>query len=163
MVKLDYFWCTNKEWYHIEDGKDVLNDDAPLEAKESFLRYTKQCEDIDRRTGRWLIIPKKEEGIRHYHEDYIELSEEDSIYEDELILIVRIIYDEYKVLFDNDIDDYLEEPTPNGPYGKMKPEHVIECIRKIEALKASVPNFYQTLIEAEKYGLGAEYTEEHIL
>lgn len=44
MRKLDYYWCSNKDWYHYEnDGwKQVLNSDAPKEAKKSYRHYKRQ-------------------------------------------------------------------------------------------------------------------------
>ena len=43
MRKLDFFWKTNKDWYHRkENGVAVINDDAPQEAQESYKRYLKQ-------------------------------------------------------------------------------------------------------------------------
>ncbi len=43
MRKYDYFWMTNEEWYHTDEyGNDIVNDDAPKEAKESYERYRKQ-------------------------------------------------------------------------------------------------------------------------
>lgn len=43
MRKLDFFWRSNKEWYHItEDGHFVINADAPKEAQESYKHYLEQ-------------------------------------------------------------------------------------------------------------------------
>lgn len=43
MRKLDYFWRSNENWYHLNgNGVFVLNDDAPEEAKESYENYLRQ-------------------------------------------------------------------------------------------------------------------------
>ena len=43
MRKLDYFWKSKKEWYHRkENGVCVLNDNAPIEAQESYKHYHEQ-------------------------------------------------------------------------------------------------------------------------
>ena len=37
MTILDYYWTTNKDWWHrLPNGVKVLNEDAPAEAKESY-------------------------------------------------------------------------------------------------------------------------------
>ena len=63
MVKLEHYWSTNKNWWHwTEDGEIVMNEAAPNDAKESYRIYKQQLADIDRRTGRWLVIPKDKTG-----------------------------------------------------------------------------------------------------
>lgn len=43
MTKLDYYWASNKEWYHLNEYmRFVVNDDAPEEAKKSYQNYLKQ-------------------------------------------------------------------------------------------------------------------------
>ena len=50
MTKLDYFWMTNEDWYHITDTCDfVLNDDAPEEAKKSYQNYLKELKEASER------------------------------------------------------------------------------------------------------------------
>lgn len=39
---LDRYWTTNREWWHFEGFKQVLNEDAPPEAKESYRRHQEQ-------------------------------------------------------------------------------------------------------------------------
>lgn len=53
MRKLDYFWKSNKEWWHRdENATPVLNDDAPKEAKESYENFKRQCaESYEDRMG----------------------------------------------------------------------------------------------------------------
>ena len=43
MRKLDYYWKSNKSWYHRkENGVAVINEDAPQEAQESYKHYLEQ-------------------------------------------------------------------------------------------------------------------------
>ena len=43
MRKFDFFWATNRDWYHwTEDGDRVINPDAPPEAQESYKHYLEQ-------------------------------------------------------------------------------------------------------------------------
>lgn len=35
------YWMTKKEWYHIEKGKKVINEDAPDDVKEDYKEYLK--------------------------------------------------------------------------------------------------------------------------
>lgn len=51
MTKLDMHWLTNPDWYIMvktEDGfyDDIIRDDAPPEAQESYKRYLSQLERI---------------------------------------------------------------------------------------------------------------------
>ena len=70
MVKLDLFWRSNEDWYHINDSNNiVINDDAPLEAKKSYFKYIKQLKEIDKRTSRCFVVPKMNEGIKWYYEN----------------------------------------------------------------------------------------------
>jgi hypothetical protein len=46
MTKLDYYWASKKEWYHLNENMCfVVNDDAPEEAKKSYQNYLKQLKD----------------------------------------------------------------------------------------------------------------------
>ncbi len=50
MRKLDYFWKTNKDWYHRkENGVCVINEDAPLDAQKSYQHYLEQCKEAQKR------------------------------------------------------------------------------------------------------------------
>lgn len=40
--KLNLFWKSNPEWWHVEGNNLVVNDDAPVEAKRSYKKYLKQ-------------------------------------------------------------------------------------------------------------------------
>lgn len=40
--QLDFYWRSKPEWWHFEGSKQVLNDDAPIEAKKSYNNYLKQ-------------------------------------------------------------------------------------------------------------------------
>ena len=43
MTKLDFYWKSKKEWYHLtENGDFVVNDNAPEEAKKSYQNYLKE-------------------------------------------------------------------------------------------------------------------------
>ena len=43
MTKLDYYWASNEEWYHLNENMHfVVNDDAPEEAKKSYQNYLRQ-------------------------------------------------------------------------------------------------------------------------
>lgn len=45
MTKLDYFWKSKKEWYHMDENcRFVINDNAPTEAKKSYQHYLEQRE-----------------------------------------------------------------------------------------------------------------------
>ena len=45
MTTLDFYWQSNKDWYHLEGFDVVLNDDAPQEAKDSYEHYLQQLKD----------------------------------------------------------------------------------------------------------------------
>lgn len=46
MTKLDYYWASNKSWYHLDSNMQfVVNDDAPEEAKKSYNNYLKQLKE----------------------------------------------------------------------------------------------------------------------
>ena len=42
MKSLDLYWMTNDDWWDVKDGRQVLNENAPEEAQESFKRYLEQ-------------------------------------------------------------------------------------------------------------------------
>ena len=43
MMKMDMYWCSNDKWYHWDEfGNQILNDDAPQEAKDSYAHYLVQ-------------------------------------------------------------------------------------------------------------------------
>ena len=42
MKRLDLRWMDNRDWYTYKNGKVVLKDTAPKEAKESYKRYLEQ-------------------------------------------------------------------------------------------------------------------------
>lgn len=49
MRKFDYHWMDNENWFHqLENGVFVINDDAPLEAHESYKHYLEQSEQAER-------------------------------------------------------------------------------------------------------------------
>ena len=42
---LDGFWLSNDDWWHAENGKPVINDDAPEEAQKSYAHYLQQLKE----------------------------------------------------------------------------------------------------------------------
>lgn len=53
MKRFDAYWLSNENWYHFtESGARVINDDAPLEAQESYKRYLEQTKDEEERMKR---------------------------------------------------------------------------------------------------------------
>ena len=43
MRKYDTFWMSNKNWWHwSEAGDQILNEDAPEEAKKSYAHFLQQ-------------------------------------------------------------------------------------------------------------------------
>ena len=42
MTILEHYWLSNREWFHFEGFKIVINNDAPPEAQESYKRYLEQ-------------------------------------------------------------------------------------------------------------------------
>ena len=46
MRKYDMYWESNEEWYYVKDGKFIVRDDAPEEAKESYKHYLEQCKEV---------------------------------------------------------------------------------------------------------------------
>lgn len=48
MTKLEHYWMSNKEWYHFEGFKRVLNKDAPEEAQKSYQKYLQQLKEKKR-------------------------------------------------------------------------------------------------------------------
>ena len=47
MTKLDFYWKSNKDWYHRNPVtmRCVINDDAPEEAKKSYQNYLKEVKE----------------------------------------------------------------------------------------------------------------------
>lgn len=45
---LDFYWKTNRDWWHVEGFERVINEDAPKEAKESYNHYLKQRKRLTR-------------------------------------------------------------------------------------------------------------------
>ena len=50
MTKLDFYWRSNKDWYHMtETCEFIVNDDAPEEAKKSYQNYLRQRREASKR------------------------------------------------------------------------------------------------------------------
>lgn len=42
LVKLDNYWCSNKDWIEFTKDGVILKKDAPKEAQESYRKYLEQ-------------------------------------------------------------------------------------------------------------------------
>ena len=42
MKKLDLYWKSRREWWEFRNHVQIVKDDAPIEAKESYKRYIAQ-------------------------------------------------------------------------------------------------------------------------
>lgn len=42
MKILEHYWMSNKDWWYWKNGIQILKDDAPPEAQESYKRYLEQ-------------------------------------------------------------------------------------------------------------------------
>lgn len=52
MRKLDFYWKSNKSWYHRKDNLvPVINADAPKEAQESYKHYLEQVKRAEQRVA----------------------------------------------------------------------------------------------------------------
>ncbi len=49
MTRLDFSWSKDERYWHFENGKVVIHDDAPKEVKESYEHYLKQAEAAQKR------------------------------------------------------------------------------------------------------------------
>ena len=47
--KLELYWRSNPEWWHIEGSKQILNKNAPIEAKKSYQIYLKQISKLTKK------------------------------------------------------------------------------------------------------------------
>lgn len=157
MVSLESYWMKNRDWTHFEDGRRVVNDDAPEEAKASYEKYLNQLDDIDRRTKRTLVIPKNQAGIAEYEDNDADWSCGD--YETEILKVFNIPYDEFCIIRESlPIDDYLAEES----WRMIDPE-IKRYISLLREKELNVPQLLNTLIEALDYHTFVEYVEEHIL
>ena len=43
---LDDYWEQNRDWWHFEGFTQVINDNAPQKAKESYKKYLEQIEKL---------------------------------------------------------------------------------------------------------------------
>ena len=165
MVKLEHYWCTNKDWwYWTEDGGRIMNEDAPEDAKESYRIYKQQLADIDRRTGRWLVIPKDKSGWNYYNQYDLDWNRaEEGSYSDVYMTVVKMPYAEFDILRENGIVDFMKDDSPDGPVGRMTHMDVKKCIEMTSNYKDKVSVFYAGSLEAEGYGLDIEFVEANIL
>ncbi len=157
MVNLESYWMNKKEWSHFEDGRLVVNDDAPEEAKKSYRKYLDQLADIDQRTNRTLVIPKNQAGIDDYEDNDADWSRGD--YETEILKVFNIPYDEYCVIRKNlPIEDYLAEDS-----WRMYDAEIEKYISLLWEKGLKVPRLLSALTEALGYHTFVEYIEENIL
>ena len=42
MRMLEHYWLSHEEWWHWQDGVQVINDDAPEEAQKSYKMFLEQ-------------------------------------------------------------------------------------------------------------------------
>ena len=164
MVKLEHYWSTNKNWWHwTEDGEIVMNEAAPNDAKESYRIYKQQLADIDRRTGRWLVIPKDKTGWEYYEQYDLDWSKaEEGSYTNAYMTVIKIPYDEFIILEEYGIVDFIEDASLNDPVGRISQMDVKKCIEMISTYKDKVSVFYAGLLEAEGYGMEIEFVEANI-
>ena len=49
MTRLDFSWSKDERYWHFENGKVVIHDDAPREVTESYKRYVEQVAAANKR------------------------------------------------------------------------------------------------------------------
>ena len=159
MVKLDLFWRSNEDWYHITDSNNiVINDDAPLEAKESYFKYIKQLKEIDKRTSRCFVVPKMSEGIKWYYENDPDWDK--GTHETKYVIVYDIPYEEYVVLRKLDgIDDLLDEYESK----RLSPKRIREYIHILKIQAPQLVKLIDVLDTAVKCETFVDFVEEHIL
>lgn len=157
MVVLDLYWMRNENWIHYVNGRVVLNDDAPEEAKKSYRTYLNQLDAIDRRTKRTLIIPKNQAGIDYYEDNDADWSRGD--YETDILKVFNIPYDEFCIIRDSlPIEDYLTEDSY-----RMYDAEIERYLSLLKEKQLEVPLLFSTLKDALNYHTFVEYVEENIL
>jgi len=153
MTVLDLYWQSNKNWYHYEGWNAVLNEDAPPEAKASYKQYLKQLEDIDRRTGRYLIIFKKEVNWDMYSEHEFDT---DFMRSNDCFINLRIPYSEYCALRETEFTQFFVGTFDTGCEAD-------KLIQITEPIKSNIPKTLEFLIQAKEYGSIVFFGEDHIL
>ena len=157
MVSLEHYWMRNDEWIHYENGRLVLNDDAPEEAKERYRTYLNQLEAIDRRTTRTLIIPKNQAGIDDYEDNDVDWSLGD--YETDILRVFNIPYDEFCIIRENlPLEDYLAEDSY-----RMYDTEIEHYLSLLKEKQLNVPFLFSILEDALNYHTFVEYVESNLL
>ena len=157
MVKLELYWESNRDWYHYDGWTSVLNDDEPEEAKRSYRVYLQQLLDIDRRTDRYLVVPKNQEGVDEY-EDH-DADWDRGSYETESLIVFQIPYEEFCVLrYFLPIEDYLREKT-----WRMYDEEIRRYLSLLDEEEIDVLRTRAVLMATLKYHTFVEYSEAHII
>lgn len=77
--------------------------------------------------------------------------------------MIKIPYDEFVILRENGIVDFMEDASPDGTVGRMTQMNVKKCIEMTSSYKDKASVFYAGLLEAEGYGMDIEFVEAHIL
>ena len=155
MVKLELLWSTNPAWSHWEGWNQVLNDDAPEEAKRSYQRYLHQLADIDRRTERNRIIPKGQTGIDYYKKE--EPLWEAGYYDPDLLTVFSIPYDEFcRVRGGISFAEYMEER--GSVLHEDGVRELLELMKDIDA-----PEIKGVLSEVLEWHSYVEYCAQHII
>lgn len=153
MVSLENYWQSNKNWYHYEGWNIVLNEDAPPEAKASYKRYLKQLEDIDRRTGRYLIIFKNEVNWDVYSEHEFDTK---FMRSNDCFIQLRIPYEEYCALRETEFTQFFAGAFDSGCEAD-------KLIHILESIKDKIPKTWKVLMQAKEYGSFVFFGEDHIL
>ena len=157
MVKLESYWYSNRDWFHFEGMKRVINNDAPEEAKRNYQIYLKQLLNIDRRTQRHLVIPKNREGMDEYedHDPDWDLGS----FETESLIVFLIPYEEYCVLRHFlPIENYLHNNTR-----RMYNAEIELYLSILEKKGIDTPQIRAVLAEAMNYQTFVEFVEVHII
>ena len=152
MVSLDYHWMDNRDWWHWEDWKPVLNSDAPEEAVDSYRHYKQQLLDIEKRTGRCFICFHDTVDWDKFDDAEID---EDSDFSNEYFTYTIIPYKEYLCLKEIGATKIIRE----GP----AITDLSELFSLIEGNKSSLPISYKAIQEAVHYNCGLFYREDHII
>ena len=157
MVKLESYWQTNSGWVHFEKTGYVINNNTPEEAKRSYQINLKQLADIDRRTQRYLVIPKNQDGIDEYEDHDPDWMRES--FETDSLKVFLIPYEEFcEIREPLPIEDYLHEDSH-----RMYDAEIERYLALLDKNGMAVPQIKAVLTEALRYHTFVEFVETHIL
>lgn len=154
MTRLDLLW---KKWSHIDKDthRFVLNEDAPEEAKESYMHYCEQINEIHKRTKRCFIVYKSAEGEKWCEENYFDTRR---THETEYYILYDIPYDEFCVLEDiEDIDDLIDEYESK----RLSLSKIKRYVERIEKDAPDLHGIINILNMAIKYETRVDFCEGH--